>query len=212
VSYSAPLLLKDVLLVSTNAGFPSARPSPAEIIALDRETGEPVPGWSLSIPHQRGGGISIYHNTLIIPYGFVFENTNAESTLSGGVLAAAIGGKPIEPTAQGPVATHAPTYSAIYDEVLEPQGCTADRCHGGLGLKLANKQAGHTSLLNDLGVGGCAGMKFIVPGQPDQSLLYRKVADTMPPCGARMPLSLEPLKPEELTQIRTWIEMGAPNN
>jgi outer membrane protein assembly factor BamB len=212
VCFSAPLLLKDVLLVGTNAGFPSARRSPAEIVALDRETGALVPGWSLSVPHQRGGGLAIYHNTLIIPFGFVFENTSAESTLSGGVLAAAIGGKPIEPSMDGPVATHAPTYTAIYDEVLEPQGCTADRCHGGLGLKLAIKGNGHASLMSDLGVGTCAGMKFIVPGQPDMSLLYRKVADDMPPCGARMPLSLAPLKPEELTQIRTWIEMGAPNN
>ena len=212
VCFSAPLLLKDVLLIGTNAGFPSARPSPSEIIALDRETGAPVPGWSLTLPHQRGGGLAIYHNTLLVPFGFVFENTNAETTLSGGVLAAAIGGVPIEPGAEGPVATHAPTYSAIYDEVLEPQGCTADRCHGGLGLKLADKLAGHASLMGDLGVGACAGMKFVVPGQPDQSLLYRKVVDEMPPCGARMPLSLAPLKPEELTQIRTWIELGAPND
>ena len=128
------------------------------------------------------------------------------------MLAAAIGGTPIEPTEAGPVATHAPTYSAIYDEVFEPQGCSADRCHGGLGIKLADKATGHASLLSDVGVNGCAGMKLVVPGQPDQSLLYRKVADDMPPCGARMPLGLAPLDPETLTQIRTWIEMGAPNN
>jgi outer membrane protein assembly factor BamB len=212
VCFSAPLLLKDVLLVGTNAGFPSARPSPAEIVALDLATGEPVPGWTLRIPHQRGGGIAVYHNTLFIPFGFVFENTSAESNLNGGIMAAAIGGKPIEPGSEGPVATHAPTYSAIYDEILEPQGCSADRCHGGLGLKLANKATGLTSLMADVGVGSCAGMKFVVPGQPDQSLLYRKVADDMPPCGARMPLSLAPLGPEEIAQIRTWIEMGAPNN
>jgi hypothetical protein len=154
----------------------------------------------------------VYHNTLIVPFGFVFENSDAESNLKGGVLAAAIGGTPIEPTTEGTVATYAPTYGAIYDEILEPQGCTADRCHGGLGIKIANKMNGFASLMNDVGVGACAGMKLIVPGQPDMSLLYRKVADTMPPCGSRMPLSLAPLKPEELMQMRTWIEMGAPNN
>ena len=52
-------------------------------------------------------------------------------------------------------------------------------------------------------------MKFVVPGKPDDSLLYRKLNDEKPSCGARMPLSLSALKPEELTQIRTWIEMGA---
>lgn len=212
VCYAAPLLLKDVLLVGTHPGFPSARGRPGQIIALDRQTGEQVPGWSLSLANQRGGGISIYHNTLFIPYGFVFENSSAESNLAGGMLAAAIGGKVIEPVAAGASATFEPTYSAIYTEILEPQGCTADRCHGGLGLKLNTQDGGYTSLLNDVGVMGCAGMKFVVPGQPDQSLLYRKVADAMPVCGARMPLSLAPLKPEELTQIRTWIEMGAKQN
>jgi hypothetical protein len=212
VCFGAPLLLKDVLLVGTNSGFPSARATPGQIVALDRATGKRVEGWSLSVANQRGGGMSIYHNTLFIPFGFVFENSDAESRLSGGLLAAALGGKVIVPETQGPTVTYAPTYSAIYDEILEPQGCTADRCHGGLGLKLAAKAAGHASLINDVGTMACAGMKFVVPGKPNESLLYRKVADAMPACGTRMPLSLAPLKPEELKQIEDWILMGAPNN
>jgi hypothetical protein len=213
VSFGAPLLLKDVLLLGTNSAFPGSRANPGTLVALDRATGERVADFSISIPNQRGGGISVYHNTLFIPYGFVFENTRAESSLAGGILAVAVGGKAMAPPAPSqPAVTHAPTYSAIYDEILEPQGCTADRCHGGLGLKLATRDGGYTSLLNDVGVGSCAGQHFVVPGKPDESLLYSKVADAMPRCGSRMPLSLAPLTAEELMQIRGWIEMGAPNN
>ncbi|HET8939276.1 MAG TPA: PQQ-binding-like beta-propeller repeat protein [Polyangiales bacterium] len=211
--FGAPLLLKDVLLVGTASAFPSSRAQPGTIVALDRQTGEQVADWSLSVANQRGGGMSIYHNTLFLPYGYVFENSAAESTLAGGLLAAAIGGKVMQPPKQQePTATHEPTYSAIYSEILEPQGCTADRCHGGLGLKLSKQDTGFKSLQDDVGSGACAGMKFIVPGKPNESLLYRKVADEMPPCGARMPLSLMPLDAEQLTQMRTWIEMGAKEN
>jgi hypothetical protein len=208
--FGAPLLLKDALLIGTASAFPSSRAQPGEIVALDRQTGERIGNWSLPVANQRGGGISIYHNTLFIPYGYVFENTSAESTLSGGLLAAALGGKVMQPPAKKPDApTHAPTYAAIYMEIFEPQGCTADRCHGGLGLKLSMQDKGLESLRSDVGINACAGMKFVVPGKPDESLLYRKVADEKPPCGARMPLSLAPLADDQLTQIRKWIEMGA---
>jgi polyvinyl alcohol dehydrogenase (cytochrome) len=212
VSFGAPLLLKDVLLVGTTQSFPSGSARAGTIVALDIQTGEQVRDWSLTIPNQRGGGMSVYQNTLFLPYGFVFESTSAERSLTGGLLAAALGGKVIDTPVGGPVATYSPTYTAIYDEILTQQGCTAERCHGGLGLKLLSKDGGYTSLLNDVGTGACAGMKFIVAGQPDQSLLYRKLADEMPACGARMPLSLPALKPEELTQVRTWIELGAAND
>lgn len=213
VSFGAPLLLNDVFLIGTASSFPAGPPSEGSIVALDRDTGEQIEGWSLPIKNQRGGGMSVYKNTLLIGYGFVFENTRAESMLSGGVLAAALGGKPITaPAEPEQKVTHDPKYGAIYDEILTKQGCTADRCHGGLGLKLEEKDSGYKSLMNDTGTMGCEGKKFVVPGKPDESLLYRKVADEMPACGARMPLGLSPLKPEELTQIKTWIEMGAKND
>jgi polyvinyl alcohol dehydrogenase (cytochrome) len=211
--FGAPLLLKDVVLLGIASPFPSSTPTPGEIIALDRVTGERVGDWSLSVPNQRGGGISIYEDTLYIPYGYVFENSSAESTLSGGLMAAAIGGSMQRaPSVAKPEVTHEPTYSAIYREILEPQGCTADRCHGGLGLKLDKQGSGYESLRNDSGVNDCADKKLVVPGKPEESLLYNKVAEEKPVCGARMPLGLAPLTPEALKQLRTWIENGAENN
>jgi hypothetical protein len=130
----------------------------------------------------------------------------------GGVLAAALGGKVVEPGPAAPVATFAPTYTAIYNEIFSEKGCSADRCHGGLGIMLQEAASGYTNLLNGAPTGAaCTGMKFVVPGNPDQSYLYKKLQPS-PPCGGQMPLSLQPLSDMEMTQIRTWIEMGAPNN
>jgi hypothetical protein len=53
-------------------------------------------------------------------------------------------------------------------------------------------------------------MSMVVPGQPEMSLLYRKLMD-MPPCGTRMPPT-GALNPAELDRIRTWIANGALNN
>lgn len=212
VSFGAPLLLNDMFIVGTTQAFPSGPASTASVVALDRYTGELIPDWELPIKNQRGGGMSVYKKTLFVGYGFVFENTSAESRLVGGILAAAIGGKAIDAPVEKKQATYEPTYSAIYDEILDPKGCTADRCHGGLGIELSEKDAGYESLLHGAGTMGCDGKKFVVPGKPDESLLYQKVADEKPVCGARMPLSLEPLDAKELKQIRTWIEDGAKDN
>ena len=55
------------------------------------------------------------------------------------------------------------------------------------------------------------GMMRVVPGQPDMSLLMKKVEMAVPPCGGPMPPDPMPpaLTPAQLQQIRTWIMMGA---
>lgn len=50
---------------------------------------------------------------------------------------------------------------------------------------------------------------LVVPGDPEASLLYRKVRDEQPPVGFRMPLFQPRLLPEEIDLIRRWIEEGA---
>jgi len=49
------------------------------------------------------------------------------------------------------------------------------------------------------------GKLVIVPGAPDRSQLYRRIAGVEKP---QMPLT-GPLKPEEIATIKTWIEQGA---
>ncbi len=113
--------------------------------------------------------------------------------------------------------TFAPTYSAVYDEVLSPT-CALVFCHGGSGdyLQLASKAIGYASLVDAAAEGpdcGATGLVRVEPGHPERSLLYLKITD--PPCGAKMPLLYGysgSLDPREVEQIRQWIEAGAPND
>jgi hypothetical protein len=53
---------------------------------------------------------------------------------------------------------------------------------------------------------------FVVPGAPDESLYYQKIASENPPVGARMPI-VYPLLPAETTdRIAAWIDAGARND
>jgi hypothetical protein len=66
----------------------------------------------------------------------------------------------------------------------------------------------------------------VVPGDPDSSIMYLKVAKTQPPCGVRMPANIDsarlpspkaefsgvPLSDDEQNLIRNWIAEGAQNN
>lgn len=62
----------------------------------------------------------------------------------------------------------------------------------------------------------CVGSAFtvrVLPGDPDASFLYAKVASTHD-CGDRMPnaafpFSFPPLPPDEVETIRSWIAAGA---
>ncbi|MHC4548778.1 MAG: c-type cytochrome domain-containing protein [Planctomycetota bacterium] len=74
-------------------------------------------------------------------------------------------------------------------------------CHGG---------AGGLSLESYAGViaGGSSGA-IVIPGNPAQSLLPRRLDGTVPP---QMPLNAPPLTTPEIDRIRQWILEGALNN
>jgi hypothetical protein len=112
--------------------------------------------------------------------------------------------------------TYAPTYSAVYGEILQPS-CAWIFCHGAAGtfLDLSAKGAGYASLVDVAASGrACAdsGLQRVEPGHPEASLLLLKV--TTPPCGDKMPLNgaAAALDSSEIAQIVAWIEAGAPNN
>ncbi len=123
-----------------------------------------------------------------------------------------------------------PTFSAIFQEIILADGCNGGGlCHGGtLGQAnlLMNDQAGAYAALVGvaamgmtdprlmLGLPNCVdtGMMRVVAGQPDLSLLMKKVEGAMPPCGTQMPPNPPPLAPEKIAQIRTWIMNGALND
>lgn len=117
-----------------------------------------------------------------------------------------------------------PTWSAVFQEIIVGTGCNGGpTCHAGTAagqLKMATKAESYTNLVGvkaagiNLVMGSSPNCKDstlvrVVAGQPDMSLLYKKVATAMPECGGKMPPSGAMLTQAQLTQIRTWIMNGA---
>jgi hypothetical protein len=134
------------------------------------------------------------------------------------VLDAARDASPVVFSGDEFVPTYAPTYSAIYDEVLL-RNCALVFCHAGTSdyLVITNKDEGYGALVAAPAQGPtCAptGLKRVNPGHPESSLMYLKI--TRPPCGSKMPLVYGSpdgsLDPAQIDQIGQWIDAGAPNN
>jgi hypothetical protein len=100
------------------------------------------------------------------------------------------------------------------------QGGCAD-CHtsgmgvsippGGLDLDPAESPSPYVNLIN-VESADYPGMKYVVPGRPEQSLLFWKVNCDSPVYGSRMPLSnyAGGLSAEQQAEIYDWIAAGAP--
>jgi hypothetical protein len=127
-----------------------------------------------------------------------------------------------------PVKTATPkSFTLLYNTVLRPS-CSNDYCHySGVGVRysaldMSSRSYAYWSLVDQPAAGpGCSRMGTrVVPGDPDHSLLYRKVSET--PCGARMPanpttlltkgiseFSGTPLPDDQQQLIADWIANGA---
>lgn len=83
--------------------------------------------------------------------------------------------------------------------------CDGAGCHGAeapaVGLKLVDvapaQLVGMSSVL-------CSGWAMVVPGSPEKSFLYEKLASDKPACGERMPLTAH-LPTEDAECVRAWI-------
>lgn len=116
------------------------------------------------------------------------------------------------------------TFTAVYNDVIAGSGCAGSPlCHAGEAGKLTMKDRDSTykALVdvkaigqNEAGRSGpnCAdtGLKRVVPGKPDDSLLVMKLEATQP-CGDQMPIGNK-LSDERISQVRAWIEKGAKDN
>jgi hypothetical protein len=84
--------------------------------------------------------------------------------------------------------------------------CGGEGCHGTEGSTAANLDLvspGVEDRVSNAPGSSCAGI-LANPGDPEASLLYTKLTDD-PGCGARMPMSGEPLTDDEMTCVRDWI-------
>ncbi len=113
------------------------------------------------------------------------------------------------------------TYDLLQEVVFENRGCTNDACHGsteagGLDLRAGasydNLIEVRSETVDDSAV---PGLRRVVPGQKDQSLLFLNLAaGTLPEVWSAplraMPIGLPGISVEELDALREWIEQGAP--
>lgn len=52
---------------------------------------------------------------------------------------------------------------------------------------------------------GCPGELLVVPGHPERSVLYLKIAEELPKCGVRMPLGGARIGANEVECVAGWI-------
>jgi outer membrane protein assembly factor BamB len=188
------------------------------VIAYQRETGKEV--WRWKAPGGINSWLSVSGDTLVIPVGSANPAVVVALRLNGAGTTGAAGAGGAA-GASGTAGNSAPagnpnSFSAIYSQIMA-QRCAGSVCHSGTAtggsLSIpagATASAVRSSLLNRPASGSecsSSGLSLVVPGNPDMSLLYRKVAE-MPPCGARMPPT-GPLTAEEIGRIRAWIANGA---
>lgn len=117
-------------------------------------------------------------------------------------------------TRSGVVQVDVPSYARDIQPIWNT---TCTDCHndaGGTpdGFSL-QEGSSHASLVDKSGVGSCNPMLRVRPGQPDNSLLVQRLSGE--DCGRRMPQfdsDYFDRNPGELTRIRSWILVGAPND
>lgn len=111
------------------------------------------------------------------------------------------------------------SFSAIYKDIIVRK-CSGPLCHdsiagGNLALTTVGASGARSALVDQSASGsecGSSGLTLVVPGKPDESLMYLKLFEDRP-CGDQMPISASStLTDDERDRIRAWIEAGAEDN
>lgn len=121
----------------------------------------------------------------------------------------------------GPTPTLEPTFTSISRDIFSSTDAAGRRacvsCHtnqgrtpaGGLNLL---PEAAYAQLVGVASVTN-RGTTRVIPGDPDNSLIVRKLEGAPGLVGQRMPLGGPPfLTPGQVLIVRRWIALGAPNN
>ncbi|MCO4762561.1 MAG: hypothetical protein KC502_13705 [Myxococcales bacterium] len=116
-------------------------------------------------------------------------------------------------------AVNAPSWSEVHKKIIIDNSCNNGYCHGGSAGALSlsgDAKKDHAALLagksNDKGASKCSAAEFVVPGKPEQSLLWLKLdAGAVHGCGKKMPPSSngKGLDPASSNLLKAWIAAGA---
>jgi hypothetical protein len=122
-----------------------------------------------------------------------------------------------------PPAPEEPTFTNVVKDVITDRNCGGPLCHSLTvgGFQLGTKSALYSALVNQpasgpkcghgLDGGGPSPYVRVVPGNPDESLLYMKLK-RIQPCGDSMPNSSTQLSPDKIGLVHDWIADGAKND
>jgi hypothetical protein len=132
----------------------------------------------------------------------------------GGVLALACG----DDGKSGGGGSTTGTWTEVSTKVITPVSCGGPLCHtltaGGFTLGTSDQLYGELvnakasgKFCGPNGPDGGTSLDRVKPGDPDNSLLYLKLAQR-PPCGDPMP-STGPLDAAKIEIVRSWIAAGA---
>ena len=104
----------------------------------------------------------------------------------------------------------------IFDAAFGETGCTAGYCHGGSvdGLVINTADVAIDAMVDVASIRPACGLtKLVVPGEPEQSLLWMRVRpasmETGEPCVPKMPKGSDGLDEETAALIYDWIAAGA---
>lgn len=100
-----------------------------------------------------------------------------------------------------------PTFTNVRDEVLLPT-CGFSTCHGAGTGGLTLDEAGAYDALVDVDSTGSPGNTLVIPGDPDNSYLVRKLEGGPDIAGDQMPPGGQ-IADDQLQLVRDWIEAGA---
>lgn len=217
ITWGAPAVANGVLAV----------PSDDELLVLNAMTGEKLASFTTG-GTIGGGSPAIVDGHIVVQSGLSYYlDTSAKNNnqvicyavpgamVRDQVTAPAGGAMPMDPT----FVPGSATWSAVFQEVIVNNGCNGgSTCHAsssGGNLIMQTKADSYAALVNVAAMGNsgaptCAttGLKRVVPGDPDNSLLVTKLEQAMPACGTRMPPGAA-LKPEQIKQVRDWVAAGA---
>lgn len=106
-----------------------------------------------------------------------------------------------------------PSFAVDINEIFQRRGCSASSCHGGggqAGLELTSSASANYDELVDVPATSEDFLR-VEPGNATDSYLVIKLEGRQV-VGGRMPLNAAPLDDIDLTNIKNWINNGAPNN
>lgn len=106
------------------------------------------------------------------------------------------------------------SFSQQIQPIFNSNGCVS--CHGGSGGLFLTAGQSYNNLVNVNAQAGCTTKKRVLPGNPNESVLYIRISANTPDteCGpnSRMPQGSPRLPQSTIDLVREWIAQGAKNN